>query len=504
MKIKIIIFFISIIAILGISTYASGKVVDSGKCGDNVTWTLYDDGTLEISGTGDMYDYKRGETTGWKKYDEQQKIKRLKINEGVTSIGNWAFAHCENIKGDLFFPESLKKIGDKCFVRCYGFDGKIKFGSKLEFIGEDTFYYCNNLTGDLFIPDSVTHISLGAFNRCEKLDGQLHISNKLTVINHGVFGYCAKLSGIVKMPDSIQTIEGSAFSNCSSITGIIFSKNLKSIGTQAFSGCKGLSGTLVIPEGVTNLDFPREIHSDGYPEWSGGCFIACSNVTEVYLPTTIKYIGSDTFHLCNNIKSIYFYGNVPTIEREFFGESLLGVEKSKLTVYYPEGASGWTTPTWNGYKTVPLKTMPSINQIQTQSFSQTGQKAGDYYSTDIKTTVNGAQIDAFNIGGQTVISAEDLAEHGFSVKWNGEKRTLEVTYVGGEISGSKPQSSSGLPVGTDIGDYYFTDIITYLDSKEITSYNVGGRTYILAEEMVDFGYKVVWDGNAKTLTITVQ
>lgn len=79
MRIKIIIFFISIIAILGISTYASGKVVDSGKCGDNVTWTLYDDGTLEISGTGDMYDYKRGKQPAGRSMMNNKKSSDLKL-----------------------------------------------------------------------------------------------------------------------------------------------------------------------------------------------------------------------------------------------------------------------------------------------------------------------------------------------------------------------------------------------------------------------------------------
>lgn len=34
-----------------------GKILESGVCGDNLTWTFSDDGTLTISGNGEMWDY---------------------------------------------------------------------------------------------------------------------------------------------------------------------------------------------------------------------------------------------------------------------------------------------------------------------------------------------------------------------------------------------------------------------------------------------------------------
>ena len=49
------------------------------------------------------------------------------------------------------------------------------------------------------------------------------------------------------------------------------------------------------------------------------------------------------------------------------------------------------------------------------SAKKSGDIAGDYYHTDIITTLNGAPIDAINIGGETLISAEDMRFFGFSV-----------------------------------------------------------------------------------------
>jgi len=39
---------------------SQGEILDEGPCGENLTWTLYSDGTLVISGTGPSYDFVKG------------------------------------------------------------------------------------------------------------------------------------------------------------------------------------------------------------------------------------------------------------------------------------------------------------------------------------------------------------------------------------------------------------------------------------------------------------
>jgi len=132
-----------------------------------------------------------------------------------------------------------------------------------------------------------------------------------------------------------------------------------------------------------------------------------------------------------------------------------------------------------------------------------GAVAGQYYYTDIVTYLNGVEIDAINIGGQTLISGEDMAYYSFSVQWLSEERELHIQSFPHATAGKPPavKHASGT-VGKPIGNYFVTDIITYLDAKPITAYNIGGRTYIHAEAMRDFGYIVNWDGEARTLHIT--
>ncbi|MBQ7697599.1 MAG: Ig-like domain-containing protein [Paludibacteraceae bacterium] len=130
-----------------------------------------------------------------------------------------------------------------------------------------------------------------------------------------------------------------------------------------------------------------------------------------------------------------------------------------------------------------------------------GDVAGNYYSTDIVTIVNRTPINSMNVGGRTLICAEDMAYHGFTVVWDETARTLKVAKGGTDLSGGKQVIASPLPVGARMGSYYYTDIVTYLDEKAIDSYNTGGRTYFCAEDMSAFGYSVTWDGTARTLTV---
>ena len=85
-KITLLIIVI-LISVLAVEIYSEDRaVIDSGECGDNLTWTLYDDGELVIEGTGDMWDYSQCSSSGrspW--YSYRANIKKINIENGVTS-----------------------------------------------------------------------------------------------------------------------------------------------------------------------------------------------------------------------------------------------------------------------------------------------------------------------------------------------------------------------------------------------------------------------------------
>ena len=97
----------------------------SGTCGDNVTWVFDDEtGILTLDGTGEMKNYNSPSSLywafnfnihPWKKYCSQ--IKTIIINDGITAIGNYAFARIDSLE-NIVIPESVDSIGTGAFGSC--------------------------------------------------------------------------------------------------------------------------------------------------------------------------------------------------------------------------------------------------------------------------------------------------------------------------------------------------------------------------------------------------
>ncbi len=141
-KILLTILFVCVL-MLGFSGIGATTVhaAESGTCGDNLTWTLDDNGVMTISGTGAMTNYstESGQTAPWNDYT----VKSIVIENGVTHIGNYAFSHQYELTS-VSIPNSVISIGGTAFFRCW----------KLP---------------DVTIPSSVTSIERYAFYDCSKL-----------------------------------------------------------------------------------------------------------------------------------------------------------------------------------------------------------------------------------------------------------------------------------------------------------------------------------------------
>ena len=86
---------------------------DSGKCGDNVTWTYVEaTQTLTISGSGAMYNYDNYSSSVTRSpwYSFREKLKTAVIEEGVTSIGWEAFQYCSG-RTSITIPLRVTSIG---------------------------------------------------------------------------------------------------------------------------------------------------------------------------------------------------------------------------------------------------------------------------------------------------------------------------------------------------------------------------------------------------------
>lgn len=92
----------------------------SGFCGaeeNTVSWSLDENGVLEITGQGAMNEWQNEEEVPWNGYRDQ--ITEVRIEEGVTSIGPYAFADCENLV-KLDIADSVQTIGAFAYFNCSG------------------------------------------------------------------------------------------------------------------------------------------------------------------------------------------------------------------------------------------------------------------------------------------------------------------------------------------------------------------------------------------------
>jgi hypothetical protein len=86
-------------------------------------------------------------------------------------------------------------------------------------------------------------------------------------------------------------------------------------------------------------------------------FNKCTSLTNVTIPNSVTSIGNWAFIGCSNLASVYFRGDAPPS----YGISVFTNVAFGFTIYYPATASGWSTPTWNGYAALPYALHPVLS-----------------------------------------------------------------------------------------------------------------------------------------------
>ena len=217
---------------------AGSTAVQSGQCGNSMTWSLYDDGSgrynLVIEGTGNMWSYRMfSYNAPW--YDYSGNIYTAELGEGITYIGEDAFRCCSNLTS-IKIPESVTSIGLGAFASCINLKS-VTIPESVTYIQNETFADCAGLVS-VTIPDSVTAIGQSAFRGCSSLK-DVTIPAGVTRIEYWSFEYCSSFESIT-IPDGVTGIEDSAFQGCRSLVNITLPESLTEIGQYAFCDCESL------------------------------------------------------------------------------------------------------------------------------------------------------------------------------------------------------------------------------------------------------------------------
>ena len=333
------------------------------KVGGNVTtmtWSLYEDGTLIICGTGDMPDWE-WEDTPW--YDVRASITTVIIGNGVSTIGRYAFYYCTNLTS-ITIPNSVTSIGDGAFSGCTGLTS-ITIPNSVTSIGNSAFWTCRSLTS-ITIPNSVTSIGMQAFYNCtgltsidvaadnpnyssnngvlfdkdktiliqypaSKQDATYTIPNSVTIIGGAAFRYCTGLTSIT-IPNSVTIINSSAFWDCtglisidvvadnpnfSSIDGVLFNKNK----TNLMQYPAGKQGAYTIPNSVTSID--------------DSALRGCTGLTTITIPNSVTSISRSAFLGCTGLTEFINHSVIPQDIHEYV---FWNVSLSQVTLRIPAGS----------------------------------------------------------------------------------------------------------------------------------------------------------------------
>ena len=341
------------------TVYGTVSGVPSGNCGaegdgSSVKWKLVGD-TLTISGTGAMKDYDIiNPDQPW--LSQRDSIKYIVIENGVTSIGEYAFYECINLKDadmskalcletigrnafawckslrEITIPAKVERIGEYAFYNCYDYSGGLKTvtfaeNSCLTTIEEHAFYRCMYLE-KIEIPASVTSIGGYAFNSCEDLKELAFAPNsQLKSIGEYAFGAVSTDTvspayTSVQIPASVTEIGQSAFYHCTELKTVEFEEGsqLKALGDGVFVDCGKLE-TVELPSGITKI--------------GARAFANCGSLKEFTIPANVETIGETAFAFCVKLEKITIPKSVKKIGQAAFALCPL------KTVYYDGTAEEW-------------------------------------------------------------------------------------------------------------------------------------------------------------------
>ena len=305
-------------------------------------------------------------------------ITDLVIPNNVTSIGERAFSGCSGLTS-VTFPNSVTSIGDFAFYGCSGLTS-VTISNGVTRIGVYAFSDCSGLTS-VTIPNSVTSIGGHAFEDCSGLTA-VTIPNSVTNIDYDAFSGCTGLTS-VNIPNSVTKIGSDAFYDVlnivysgkatgspwgaksvngyvdgyfvysdatktnllgclSNIEGEVTIPNtVKSIGQNAFRGCKGIT-SVTIPNSVTNIgnyafedcSGLKEVHISDLAAWcrigfgsiyatnplnyAHSLYLNGALITDLVIPNNVTSIGSSAFRGCSGLTSVTIPNSVTSIGEDAF------------------------------------------------------------------------------------------------------------------------------------------------------------------------------------------
>lgn len=371
---------------------------------DDVRFTLYEDGTMVISGNGKMEDYEDYEDCctkyrikdqmPWYKY--RKKIKKLIIEEGITRIGRSNFLGCKNLK-TIQWPESLQCVEHCAFENCTGLEEvtlpanvqewypvifrgctglrKVTLEKGIQFgepggyqYGSGMFMKCTSLETVIF-PEDLKIIPSQFVMGCPNIK-EYKIPEKLISFGCYPASICPEK---VVLPETVQYLTWGAFLDCTNLKELILPEGLLSIGDEAIEGCDNLK-FLRIPSTVTSLEYGALQKSgletvelpEGITKIGDYAFYECKNLKKIRIPDSVTVIKPYAFSGCSNLRKVVLPSNLKELWHEVFS----GCTRLKKVVWNPspEGVFKFWGDSFIDCKKLECFTIPQKTTVLWEQF----------------------------------------------------------------------------------------------------------------------------------------
>ncbi len=278
-----------------------------------------------------------------------ENITAVEIPDTVTSIGEYAFSFCQDLRS-VRLPVELTEIGSYAFAGCPQLE-TVTFPDQLEMIGDGAFEECTSLSY-VVLPDTVSSVGIWAFAMCSDLKAVFIKNTSITLSPHSFYsddslqdiyfaGTEQEWKKITEKTNSLGTDNAVIHYESSVLPdGIIYTKNSQiNPPNISIAGYIGGSEAVVIPEKIEGLDVWKineavfrdnnSIRSVSLPGVLGqihkNAFNGCTNLEKIDLPDQLEILEEGAFESCTSLRSIRVPGTVRVIGAGAFrGDSALG------------------------------------------------------------------------------------------------------------------------------------------------------------------------------------
>ena len=307
-------------------TNIQAPIIESGTCGENLTWKINGAYELTIEGMGAMYNYSNNSAAPWQNYKSY--ITSVDIKEGVTSVGSWAFSQCA-VLTDVAISESVTRIGGDAFRECPLLE-EITLPEGLTELGTGVFLYCSALKS-ITVPEGVTKIGSDTFEFCPQLSS-ITFPSGLTEIGAWALKGAYNLTSITCRAATPPSLEREVFSGVNTdITVYVPTSSVEAYktadGWNQFANIQPIilaSGTCgdnltwkLTDEGELTIegtgamtsapwrDYTESIKvitiKEGVTTICDRAFEGCYNVVTVTIPKGVTEAGMDAFWDCTGV-----------------------------------------------------------------------------------------------------------------------------------------------------------------------------------------------------------